>query len=191
MSSEKQNGSADPLPELLEELEPQLKQLLARFRIPAAEAEAMLEDCLMVLIYRQDQIVDPRRWLQRTLRYRCVRHWRQHQERVCRALDIELRRWLEDEGVSASERQGRRRLLEREIERLPSPCRPVLRARLELEDGGGSSTRATGPSRHRSRRINAGHRDPYNRCLTRLMRQLLQNAQSGLEKVKILSASPP
>jgi DNA-directed RNA polymerase specialized sigma24 family protein len=186
MSSEKQNGSADPLPELLEEMEPQLKELLARFRIPASEAEAMLEDCLMVLIYRQDQIVDPRRWLHRTLRYRCLRHWRQHQERVCRALDAELRRWLEDEGVSASERQGRRRLLEREIERLPGPCRPVLRARLELEDGG--ALRGGVGNRPRG---NAGHRDPYNRCLTRLMRQLLENAQSGLEKVKILSASPP
>ena len=177
MSKKNEAAGADSLSRLLEDLEPRLKALLARFRIPASDAEAMLEDCLMVLVYRQDQIANPGRWLERTLRYRCVRHWRHHQQQLCRTLDTELRRWLADEAVSRSESHTRQRLLGDEIERLPHPCRPVLRSRLGLDE----ERSAERPQDALAART---QRDPYDRCLMRLMRQLLDGEEPGLEGLR-------
>lgn len=175
MSKKNEAAGADSLGRLLEELEPRLKKLLARFRIPASNAEAMLEDCLMVLVYRQDQIADPGRWLERTLRYRCIRHWRHHQQQLCRTLDAELRRWLADEAVSHSEIHTRQRLLGDEIGRLPDPCQPVLRSRLGLDE-----QRAA----ERPQSATRTQRDPYDRCLMRLMRQLLDGEEHALEGLR-------
>ncbi|MCB1057205.1 MAG: hypothetical protein KDD11_17020 [Acidobacteria bacterium] len=199
MTSEMEPGNSDPVAELVRRLEPRLKQILVRFRIPVADAEAMLEDCLMVLLYRQEQIAQPDRWLQRSLRYRCVRHWRGQQRRLCRMVDGELVRWLEDEAVSSSERSGRRRLLDAEIARLPQPCQAPLRGRFGLGAGAlhDLPAAASPPFDAGSLdgeglpvEVRAG-RDPYVRSLTRLMRQMVDNGRLDVDGLKILAADPP
>lgn len=153
----------------------------------------------MVLLYRQDQIADPARWLQRSLRYRCVRHWRSHQRRLCRVVDGELVRWLEDEAVSSSERNGRRRLLEAEIGRLPPPCQQPLLGRFRLTPGVLPDLAAPEALRIDASSLEAGGlaidvrpgRDPYVRSLTRLMRQMVENANLNLDGLKILAEDRP
>ncbi len=165
----------DPLIDLLWEMQPQLQRIFRRFRISTDLAETMLEDCMMVLVYRYDQLVRPDRWLLRTLRHRCVRHWRDRRKRLCTAVDTEIRQWIEDESISNEEKDKRRLELNQQIDRLPRRCRPLLRQTYGLPVAAGEVFADTRDPRVSLRPGPHKPEDPFVRCITRLMRQLIED----------------
>lgn len=162
----------DPLIGLLWELQPQLQRIFRRFQVSADQAEAMLEDAMMVLVYRYDQLARPDRWLLRTLRYRCIRDWRERRRKLCFAVDLEIRQWISDETISPEEREARRSELDGHISQLPRQCRPLLREAYRIPE---SDNRPLPPPPTLEDFSLGVHKpeDPFVRCVTRLMRQLM------------------
>jgi DNA-directed RNA polymerase specialized sigma24 family protein len=174
-------AESDPFVELLREIQPQLQRLFQRFRIPAEVAERLLEDTVMVMLYRRDDLVRPDRWLIRTLRFACLRHCRDQRRRLCLAADKEIRRWIDDDQVSDEEKVRRKLLLSRRIDRLPARCRPLLRHTYHLALVSGEGL----PHRFSPRPLHSGlgpmrPEDPHIRCLSLLMRHLVEDRLPGV-----------
>ncbi|MCH9646923.1 MAG: hypothetical protein K0U98_01720 [Deltaproteobacteria bacterium] len=167
----------DPLIELLWELQPQLQRIFQRFRVSSDQAESMLEDAMMVLVYRYEQLARPDRWLLRTLRYRCIRDWRERRRKLCFAVDQEIRNWISDETISREERKARRVELGEHISQLPQQCRPLLRETYRVPE---SDDRPLPPPPNLPDFSLGAHKpeDPFVRCVTRLMRQLIVQRSS-------------
>ena len=100
--------------------------MFSRFRMPSDVVEEVLEDCLMVLVYRHDQLARPDRWLLRTVRFRCVRYWRKRRSDTCLRAQREILSWLQDETCTDEERERRRGELKRYLDPLPARCQQLL-----------------------------------------------------------------
>ena len=72
-------SGSEPLAELLRRLQPDAERLFARFRLPAADAERILQEVALVLTYRWDRIADRDAWLLATLHRRC-RRWAEERD---------------------------------------------------------------------------------------------------------------
>ena len=72
----------DELPQLVDRLESEFARLFTYFRIPAQDAEDLLQDALVLFITKRPQIVSPDAWLIGTLRYRCLLYWRKRRRRL-------------------------------------------------------------------------------------------------------------
>lgn len=58
---------------LLEQLWPRVKVMLEAHGVPADEAEALIQDTLLALVYKWDSIANHHYWLLKTLEQRCRR----------------------------------------------------------------------------------------------------------------------
>jgi DNA-directed RNA polymerase specialized sigma24 family protein len=152
--------------ELLTASRMQLERLFLTFRIPPSLAETMLEEAVMVLLYRRPEPAQPTRWLLRTLRRRCVRHWRGQQREEWLQVELQLHDWLEAEGCSQIERTHRRRQLAALINRLPPRCRGLIRQRFQPPLPA-TPARAVPSSPFL-------HRELEDRCMAAMLRLLLE-----------------
>jgi RNA polymerase sigma-70 factor (ECF subfamily) len=109
-----------------------LKRLLAYHRIPAADAEDILQQSLLALLYQWERIHDPERWLFGTVKRLCLMHWRATRHKIYSAVDATILEWLSEPVATPQERRDLLRDLENLIDRLPKRCRRVLRLRFRL-----------------------------------------------------------
>jgi hypothetical protein len=58
---------------LLERVRPKVRNLFRRLDVPDGEAEALIQDTLLALVYKWHQISDHEFWLLKTLEPRCQR----------------------------------------------------------------------------------------------------------------------
>lgn len=58
---------------LLEQLWPQVKAILENHGVPDEEAEALIQDTLLALLYKWEGIANHEYWLLKTLEQRCRR----------------------------------------------------------------------------------------------------------------------
>lgn len=58
---------------ILERLRPQVHTLLDRHQVPEVEADKLVQDTLMALLYKWDGIANPDHWLLKTIEQRCQR----------------------------------------------------------------------------------------------------------------------
>ena len=58
---------------LLERVRPRVHNVLRRLEVPDGEAEALIHDTLLALVYKWHQISDHEIWLLKTLESRCQR----------------------------------------------------------------------------------------------------------------------
>jgi RNA polymerase sigma factor (sigma-70 family) len=96
------------LPQIIERLRPALARLLRRQRIPAWDAEDLVQKALTAAVRRWPTISDKQGWLYGTVRRLCIVYWRERQKDRLVATDprlLDLR-----EGVVIA-RQDRRDLL--------------------------------------------------------------------------------
>lgn len=181
----------DPLYDLLQRMQPSLKQLFSRFRMPPEVVEKILEDCLMVLVYRHDQLAHPNRWLLRTVRFRCLRYWRQQRFEVCRKAQGAIRQWLDDETTGEPERQRRREELEGRLANLPERCRTLLGRLFHLGALESRSSAEAHPPRPKpqERFPRSGANTPESptvRCMHQLLRNLVEDPPPDLEDLRLL-----
>ena len=93
-------ATPDPLPEpsasfdeFLRRMEPRLKRLLGTYRIPPEDAEDVLQQTLLALLYQWDRVRDPECWLMGTLKRHCLMYWRNSRRRIYSAVDSTVLVW--------------------------------------------------------------------------------------------------
>lgn len=115
--------------EILVSLRPRLKQILGRYRIPADDAEDLLQEALIVTIHKWDSIQDPESWLQVTLRNRCVVYWRKRRHTLYNSVDTAILELLSEPVAAPQERAELVLDLNNLLEKLSPRCRKLLQLR--------------------------------------------------------------
>jgi RNA polymerase sigma factor (sigma-70 family) len=174
MSHDDAASSSSTFEQFLKAMGPKLKRLLAIHRIPAEDAEDVLQQALLALIYHWDTIRDPEGWLTGTLRRHCLMYWRTHRRRLYSAVDTAILEWLSEPVAPPQERSDMICDLRHMIARLPPRCRALLELRFQL---------GYEPSEV-ARRL--GYRDcsiakVTNRCLAALAREMFASASLSAE----------
>jgi RNA polymerase sigma factor (sigma-70 family) len=124
--------NADSFEDFLKAVEPKLKRLLAYHRIPSEDAEDILQQSFLALLYQWERVQVPERWLFGTVRRHCLMHWRATRRKIYSAVDATILEWLSEPVATPQERRDLLCDLENLIDRLPSRCRQVLRLRYRL-----------------------------------------------------------
>jgi len=118
--------------DFLKAVEPKLKRLLAYHRIPGEDAEDILQQSLLALLYQWERVQDPEKWLFGTVKRHCLMYWRATRRKIYSAVDATILEWLSEPVATPQERRDLLCDLENLIDRLPKRCRRVLRLRFRL-----------------------------------------------------------
>src|SRR5690349_8561930 len=118
--------------DFLRKIEPTLKRVLLKYRIPSGDAEDLLQQSLLALVYQWDRVRDPEAWLVGTLRRHCLMYWRTRRRRIYSAVDATLLECLSRPMEAPQERSDLLSDLTGVIERLPERCRSLFRLRFRL-----------------------------------------------------------
>lgn len=124
-----EKGSFD---DFLKKVEPRLKRVLSTYRIPADDAEDVLQQTLLALVYQWDRVRDPECWLLGTLKRHCLMYWRTNRRRIYSAVDSTILEWLSEPVAPSQERSDLLCDLQNLLGRLPSRCRSLLHLRFQL-----------------------------------------------------------
>jgi RNA polymerase sigma factor (sigma-70 family) len=122
----------ESLDELLRRLRPRLKQVLSRYRVPAHDAEDLIQEALISTIQKWDTIQDPEAWLLVTLRNRCVVYWRKRRNSLYNSVDTAILELLSEPVAAPQERQELLWDLNQLLDELPERCRKLLQLRYGL-----------------------------------------------------------
>jgi RNA polymerase sigma factor (sigma-70 family) len=118
--------------DLLKRVEPRLKRLLSVYRIPAEDAEDLLQQAMLALLYQWDRVRDPDCWLLGTLKRHCLMYWRKQRRRLYSAVDSTLLEWLSEPVDPPQEKADLISDLDSLIGKLPLRCRSLLQMRFRL-----------------------------------------------------------
>lgn len=154
------------LEDLLEEIQPRLRGVLATFRIPFADAEDLLQQSVLTFLMKRDEIRDPGRWLIGTLRNRCLMYWRSHRRRLYESVDAAILESVAQPEQPAQERLDLAQDLNGVLHKLSPRCRSVLRLRYGLGCDPAETAERMG---YRS----SGIYKIVERCLASLTRRLI------------------
>jgi DNA-directed RNA polymerase specialized sigma24 family protein len=135
------------LPQIIERLRPALARLLRRQRIPAWDAEDLVQKALAAAVRRWPIISDKQGWLYGTVRRLCIVYWRERQKDRQVATDprlLDLR-----EGVVIARQDRRDLLVDLDVlcAELPSRQRWVVSLRYGLGMGFAGGRRRAGDLR--------------------------------------------
>lgn len=116
----------ETLGELATRLEPRLKQIVSRYRIPAQDAEDLLQTALIATLRNWSVLADPEGWLIRTVINQCLMYHRSRRRHPEEPLEdaIELL-----PVPSPEERIADREEIERRLAKLPLQCQQLFRLR--------------------------------------------------------------
>ena len=158
---------AEPsLEDILARMEPRLKRVLARYKIPAQDADDLLQETFLIMITKAETIRNLDAWLLATLANRCIIYWRKHRSRLWDLVDTTILELLSDTETPPQVRTELRCDLDALLSALPDRCRSVLRLRY----GFGCST---AEAAERMGYCKSSIRKVTRRCLAALTEQLL------------------
>ncbi|MFL6258451.1 MAG: RNA polymerase sigma factor [Thermoanaerobaculia bacterium] len=158
---------AEPsLEEILARAEPRLKRVLSRYRIPAQDADDLLQETFLIMVTKAGSIRNPDAWLVATLANRCIIYWRKHRAKLWDLVDTAILELLADVEAPPQENAELRYDLNALLSNLPDRCRSLLRLRY----GFGCSTAETA---ERMGYCKSSIRKVTRRCLAALTEQLL------------------
>jgi len=107
-------------------------RLLARYRIPQEDAEDLLQETFVALVFKWNNIRNPEAWLLSTLRNRCTLYWRQKRQDLYEAVDAALLEAVAEPVDPPQARSDLRHDLNQAISHLPVRCQDLLRLRYGL-----------------------------------------------------------
>ena len=169
MNSSAQPDLAEPsLEEILGRTESKLKRVLSRYRIPAQDAEDILQDTFLILVSKLGTIRNPEAWLVGTLANRCIIYWRRHRSRLFELVDATILELLAEGEAPAQEQSDLRTDLEGMLSCLPNRCRSVLRLRYGFGCTTAEVAEQTGYCKSSIRKVT-------RRCLAALTEQLVSS----------------
>lgn len=152
--------------EILRRMEPKLKRVLNRYKIPAQDADDLLQETFLIMVSKAPSIRQPEAWLVGTLANRCIIYWRKYRSRLLDLVDTTILELLADAGDAPRDISELRYDLDTLLSRLPDRCRSVLRLRY-----GYGCTNAEAAEKMGYRK--ASIRKVTRRCLAALTEQLL------------------
>jgi RNA polymerase sigma factor (sigma-70 family) len=117
------------LESLLRDVQPRLKVLFARYRIPPQDTEDIVQQALLALIYQRQAVRDPAAWMMGTIRNKCLLYWREERRKLYDAVDAAVLEFMAEPGAPDQEETDFRRDLTCAIEQLPERCRSLLSLR--------------------------------------------------------------
>ena len=156
----------DNLNQLLLASRPRLERVLRHFEIPPEDAEDILQDAQLTLLYKWDKIRTPESWLIGTLKKKCIMYWRKRRSSLCDAVDTAI---LDLVSTPVAPNQERTELafdLNRVLIKLSIRCRSLLKLRYGLGYGPTEVAEQMGYRLSSIRKVT-------NRCLAALTRQLV------------------
>lgn len=142
-----------------------MARVVRELEIPPEDAEDLVQDTLVALVFKWRSIRDPEAWLLATLRNRCTIYWRRQRESLLDAVDGKILEQMAGVGEPPQRQSELRHDLLVAISRLPRDFQDVLRLRYGL---GCESHEVAERLGYES----AGMRSLTNRCLTSLSREL-------------------
>ena len=154
------------LEEILDRMQPRLKRILSRYRIPAQDAEDLLQETFLILVSKWGTIRNPDAWLLATLANRCIIYWRKYRSRLWDLVDTAILELLAEAEAPAQEQSTLRFDLDALLSALPDRCRSVLRLRYGLGCSTAEAALRTGYCKSSIRKVT-------RRCLAALTQQLL------------------
>src|SRR3978361_2456631 len=92
------------LEEILERAEPKLRRVLGRYRIPAQDAEDLLQETFLIMVSKWGTIRNPDSWLLATLSNRCIIYWRKYRSRLWDLVDTAILELLAEAEAPAPEK---------------------------------------------------------------------------------------
>jgi len=152
--------------EFLKKVEPKLKRLLSLYHIPTDDAEDVLQQSMLALVYQWDRVRDPECWVLGTLKRNCLMYWRTNRRRIYSAVDSTILELLSEPVAPSQERTDFLFDLENLLGRLPGRCREILRLRFHFGYEPPEVARRLGYQVSSIGKIT-------NRCLAALSRELL------------------
>ncbi len=155
------------LEELLLQVQPKLTQILGRYRIPAQDADDVLQETFLTLIHKWDVVRNPEAWLVVTLRNRCLIYWRNKRKYLSQAVDTAILEMLTEPEEPQQKKIELRFDLDRLIGRLPARCRSLLRLRYSLGCSSSETAERMGYQPSSIRKVNS-------RCLASLTKELVE-----------------
>ncbi len=118
-----------PLENFLSRVQPRLKVLFARYRIPPQDTEDIIQQALLAFVYQRQEVRDPDAWLLGTIRNKCLLYWREQRRKLYEAVDAAVLELMAEPLAPDQEGSDIRRDLANAIERLPERCRTLLALR--------------------------------------------------------------
>ncbi len=118
--------------ELMSSSKPVAVRICRRYSIPSQDAEDLIQQSLVALIDKQDEIEHPQAWLAGTLRHHCLMYWRRRRRRLYSAVDSAILETLAEPTPSEEQTIEFSHDMARVLARLPSRCRSVLELRYGL-----------------------------------------------------------
>ena len=177
--TKRSDRESDGLENFLQDVRPRLRAQFARFRVPAAETEDILQQALLALLLKGEGIRNREAWLLGTIRKFCLQYWRQRRRSLYEAVDQTI---LEMLATPVRPEQGRQEALcdlNRLLEGLPSQCRQVLSLRYGQGRKPGEIAERLGYKRSSIGKITS-------RCMARLVRRAtnlgIQSTGRAVEK---------
>jgi RNA polymerase sigma-19 factor, ECF subfamily len=152
--------------DLLEQVKPKLTQILARYRIPAQDADDVLQEAFVTLAHKSQIIRSPEAWLVVTLRNRCLIYWRNRRKHFHQGVDAAILDLLAEPQAPSQRRTELRCDLDKVVGRLPARCRSLLRLRYGLGCNSGEVAERMGYCKTSVRKVTS-------RCLAALYRELV------------------
>ncbi len=116
----------EPLESLAQRLEPRLKQIVNRYRVPAQDAEDILQTALIATLRNWSMLADPEGWLIRTVINQCLMYHRSRRRRPEESLDEDIELLPVP---SPEQRIADREEVERRLAKLPLQCQQLFRLR--------------------------------------------------------------
>lgn len=132
MATADSSGSSAELEAIVERLKPKARRIFARYRIPPADAEDLLQETFVVFLHKQESIRSTEAWLLGTLRKRCLVYWRTRRRRLYNAVDSAILESVARAEGPAQEDSDLSSDLGCEIGKLSSKCRSLLQLRYGL-----------------------------------------------------------
>lgn len=167
MSASVPPDPAEPsLEEILARAEPRLKRVLSRYRIPAQDADDLLQETFLILVSKAESIRNHDAWLVATLANRCIIYWRKQRSKLWDLVDTTILELLADVEAPPQESAELRHDLDSLLSHLPDRCRSLLRLRY----GYGCNTTETAEQMGYCK---SSIRKVTRRCLAALTEQLL------------------
>ena len=168
------NHSAPPEPaepsleEILGRTETKLKKVLSRYRIPAQDADDLLQETFLIMVSKLATIRNPDAWVVATLANRCIIYWRRHRSRLLDLVDSAILELLAEVEAPPQDQLDLRHDLDSLLSCLPGRCRSVLRLRYGFGCTTAEVAEKTGYCKSSIRKVT-------RRCLAVLTEQLVSS----------------
>ena len=125
-------GTAEDLEAVVERIKPKARQIFARYRIPPADAEDLLQEAFIVYLHKKETIRQTEPWLLGTLRKRCLVYWRTRRRRLYNAVDTAVLEAVAKPERPAQEIADLNSDLKCALGKLSERCRSLLQLRYGL-----------------------------------------------------------